>query len=619
MRPTRITARDFKCFQYLNLDLTNLWGKNVLIVGENRDEAGANSNYAGKSSFLKLFPWTFFGTRFIDDTTTEIARHGTEGCEVSIYFDDGSQITRKLRGKTQTFDFICQGHKEESNLDSQDQFFKALGCDLSSGVLRTIVNNGIYLNNKVNTLIDATPSNRLSILTDWFKLDKFDTAIEEVRERRKGLVYKVEELEGIVNEEIEDKEAIEEELKKSREDIATKEKTIGVLREKQKAFDQQSLLKGQISGLERVIILNKEHNTHIQEARKKLEELELNKLKVSVDKLKAEAEKWREEKRKLQEAETKLLNEISSLTKQELKCPECGTFLTYADLKLHKYDKETVEASIKEKKEQLLPLRQKLEGVDGELTITEDAFLFTSNQTAQVEAIKVTAEQELKDTEKEEKSLENIRTQLKDVQDYSQDIKDAEHIISILQTGAGSLEERLRNLNDLEKKKAKAKTQLTKKKEEKRLCEMWAGSGRRVGLFHELKTLTFTKIIDNLELMTNNTLQNDLNVASKIRIKATSSGIELYQGDYHPTSTLTGGETARIAIAMALSLNKLYKINLDLLLLDEFMALMDQSGVEQTLQLLKGINGIKFIVSNREIECDETILLIKQEGVTTIA
>lgn len=622
LKPTFINAYNFRSFKKIELDLTPFLNKNVVITGENRDDPGADSNLVGKTNFLKMLKWVCFGTKFIEDPRNEVIRHGEKECVVRLGFGD-IEIERRLKGANQQFFYRKKGISlADSNQDTQELFLQDLGVLKSDKVLKTIVNNGIYLNNKAETLLEATPAERISILTDWFDLKRYDQAIEKVREVQKQLEIKEAENQY---EEVEENEleTLQYRYKQIETDMGFIRASLQERRELQKARDNYQALLNQHQMLCEALKQDKEHNKEVEAAKAKYEELKKLGVKEKLADVEISKKTLKDALKVRQEEYISTANKLEALEKQAeepLSCPRCNTDLYMGDEGLTEFDVEETKADIKDWKERLKKIKALKEDIEKELDKLEKKEQELLNLSNKEEQAQLDASRELRQTKEKEDKRDSLEAQLKNPpEDWTEEIKEKEKELSSLTLELGKQETRIENCRIQIKKAQNAKETLKKIKEVRDLCILWAGKGRKVGLYQELKSLTFMKIINNLQILTNNYLESEFKVGSKIKIESLSTGIKIWQdkGELHPIpSSLTGGETARIAVSIALSLHKLYSINLGFLLLDEFMALMDESGVKRTLEILKEVEGTKFIVSNTQMEADEHLLLIKEKGIT---
>lgn len=83
----RVLATNLFSYSALKVDFST--DSTALVLGQNMDDAGANSNGAGKSSLFDIITWTVWGkTPRSEDFAGDILRRGTEHASASVIFVD---------------------------------------------------------------------------------------------------------------------------------------------------------------------------------------------------------------------------------------------------------------------------------------------------------------------------------------------------------------------------------------------------------------------------------------------------------------------------------------------------------------------------------------------------
>lgn len=609
MQPVYIEIHNFKSIKDIKLDLTKFKDKTVLIQATNEDDAGALSNRGGKSNLMKALVWGLFGVSFIEGTSDEITTYGEKETFVIVRFDTGAEIERRFKNKAQTFFYRKNGKDEsDSNKDAEALFLKDIGLDTKN---KAIISNGVYLNTGVDNLISSTAGDRLKTMTEWFDLSRYDKAVEYARSKLKEWQTEL----SVIDSEREKAQLAQASLEENKTKLVQIEQDIRdlkdkeiKLRDRQKDFDNYSGLSGNLFLLEEKLREIKDENTDTEEAKKAFSKIDIKALEDEKEKLTKEKNEFLEKRAKIREK----LNDLRSQLVNPLTCPHCGTSLVLNNKELSEV---SVEANNKIKKE-LVELESSLEEpapkspdyLEPQIReyyrlkpFSEKAIIQTGDIETQIKDLKAKIETKPKD----------YSTELKEL---NQKMMDLSFIKGEIQSKVSSCEELIEKLPELEES-SKRLTELS------RLALLWAGERNKVGIFQQLKSLTFSKIITNLSLYVNNILTNHFFIQSTIKIESTAKGIEIYQvvdGEAHPVSSMSAGERARVAFALALSLKKFYSTKLDILIADETFSSLDSTGMEFVIGTMNTFSGMKFLISHVHCENEYQINLVKKDGVTYV-
>ena len=95
MRLIRLYVKDFCCYDWAYIDFTQF--NSALLVGkkENNDEF---SNGVGKSTIFQAIEYALFN--FSDANLEDIIRDDTPECNVTLDFEENSQLYRLTRTRT---------------------------------------------------------------------------------------------------------------------------------------------------------------------------------------------------------------------------------------------------------------------------------------------------------------------------------------------------------------------------------------------------------------------------------------------------------------------------------------------------------------------------------------
>lgn len=592
--------KNFKSIKDIEIDFSPLANKTVLVTGENKDEVGTNSNRSGKTCFVESIIWTLFGSQLVRGVTEEITRYGERETTGILRFDNGVEIERRLRGKIQSFFYRINGKdKAESNADSQELFLSDIGLAKKNS---TLIKNGVYLNNNTGTLLTATPAERLKIFSEWFSLDRYDSAIKLTREKGIAWQAELEQLDSIKFNKNELKELLDS-ISVLESQVEPLQKELSELRDKQSAFKQQYQYKTELQGIISDITRYKKEKEEIEAAKESLE-------KLNIDELEKELNKTREENENKSVKKKELVSEIASLQNQivsPLYCPKCGAAL----VKLSSGLSEVSVQVINEAKQQVENKSRELSSISLASTATIES------QIKVFEQLERTADRELPDISNKLARGNELKQFLSSqAVDYTGDIRDKETSLNNINKQIGINTAKIETLKDTETRFNASRDKIKELKEKLRLCDIWAGKGIKTGLYHEIKALILSKNVLNLESITNLLLKDNFGINSSISLKIKDRGIELLRDGKYTIDTVSGGEGARIAFAIALALKQIYSSSLEVLIADEYFGALDQTGMETVMEVLNSFSGIKFLISHVPVACDNTIDLVKEKGVT---
>jgi len=605
MQPTFISLTNFKSIRSLKLDLTEFKDKVVLISGENRDEDGASSNRSGKSNLMKAFIWVLFGVKFIDSTNDEITTYGETETVGLIRFGN-VEVERRLKKGGQTFFYRIDGKDvSDSNKDAQELFLKDFDLEEANKI---IISNSIYLNSEIDNLIQSTPSERLKVLTTWLNLERYDQAVELTRDKIKEWEFTSNTITQFLNnfKEI-DISTLEQKKQATIEASENYKLALKGYQEKQKEYDNYATTLRFKKGIEQQLADANKANERILKATELLKGEDIILLKDARNKI---IEDNQLILTRTQEINTELRH-LAAQVEQPYTCPECNSSLVLRGEKLELSSKE-IQDKIKETSDKLyselkaLPQRQPSNKYD--------------ERIEKYQQIKVVADQSLVDTTELQAKLDELfKTTLFKPEDNSLKINELTIKISSFDREIGHIEAEIANYQRLKDETIEKQKELDILKENLRLGELWAGK-RKVGLFQEIKSLQLSLIISNLELLTNNYLNNHFEIQSRIKIEPTAKGVNIFQDNngLHPIESMSSGEKARVAFSIALALKEIYTSRLEILMVDEFFSSLDNVGMEYTINVLSKIKGMKFLISHSQVECDNEIKLIKEKGVTRL-
>lgn len=610
MQPVYIEIHNFKSIKDIKLDLTKLQDKAILIQATNEDDAGALSNRSGKSNLMKALVWGLFGVSFIEGTSDEITTYGEKETFVIIRFDTGAEIERRFKNKAQTFFYRKNGKDEfDSNKDAESLFLKDIGLDTKN---KAIIFNGVYLNTGVDNLISSTAGDRLKIMTEWFDLSRYDKAVEYTRSKMKEWQTEL----SAIDSEREKAQLAQASLEENKTKLVQIEQDIRdlkdkeiKLRDRQKDFDSYSGLCDNFFLLEEKLREIQDENTDTEKAKEEFSKVDI---KVLEDKKELLNKALIEYKQRISEINLRLV-ELQNQLVNPYTCPHCKTSLVLSN-------KELIEVSL-EANEQI---KRDIYALSLELSEVKKP---ESSSNIELEIreyyrLKPLSEKAIIQTDEIETQIKDLKAKIETKpKDYSVELKELNQKLMDLSFIKGEIQSKVSLSKELIDKLPELEESGKKLTELCRLALLWAGERNKVGIFQQLKSLTFSKIITNLSLYVNNILTNHFYIQSTIKIESTAKGIEIYQvidGEAHPVSSMSAGERARVAFALALSLKKFYSTKLDVIIADEFFSSLDSTGMEFVIKTMNTFSGMKFLISHVSCESEHQINLVKKDGVTYV-
>jgi DNA repair exonuclease SbcCD ATPase subunit len=610
MQANKLIAKNFRTFEYLEIDL--VLNKTILITADNRDDEGANSNRGGKSNLVKAMIWCMAGVSQVEDTNDELIRYDQDSCMVSLELTDSKneyKIERSLKKGTQTFNYWINGVViAQTNKECEEKWFE------DSGINKATFKSSVYLNSVNGTFLTMTPLERFNLLSEWFQLEKYDSAIELCKDKIKDLSKELEFLEKI-EKPVDQIDELEVQKQSIKNELSFKNEKLNELSKKQQATGNKRVLDFEIGKINEQLDEAKSQEENRQR-KCKLEQYDLAKVHVKIA----------DGKSKLTQCDTAIQNaqnailiykkELAENNKQlahPLTCPNCNAellFLTY----LVPFNAQKVKNNIIELNEKIVKCektikdatdyRLKIEPELDKLVALDEEIQFFSSYVEEP----INVPELLKEKEK-------LLAEFNSITDYSQDIRTLTSDISNLNMQLGVVSAKMEQTKNQLVKYNEAQVEINKKKHELELYQLWGDYRTQKGLLSRIKGLILDKFLINLGTITNLNLKELFKINSKVKLDITKKGVEISQGE-HPVTSMSSGEKARVSFSIAFALNKLYPNNLEMLFIDEFFSNLDSEGMTQTLKVLDKIKGQKFVISHVPVECENKIELIRKDGIT---
>ena len=353
----------------------------ILIIGENNDAAGADSNGAGKSTFLNAISWAIFGRTPNNVDSDDVIRRGTNVVRVRLGMVDSEkreiQIVRErqLKGK----------HELQWFVDSESQTQRSMKQTQLSilnyfGILE---NNTEYFSDFLNTTyfsVDAvkafagkksTSKDRMDLISRFLNLEILEKSTSKskiyanrLKSDLKVIQGKIEFLKNKLDEGF-NKEQIDSDIQEYESSKKQLQADLKKLKKQHEAASNYEEIKGQIvdvdghiehynNELATIVKIYKEqiqdlenklsNSSAIKEKIQKLQEQSMAKADALKDKDLNKFTDWLEKGKIKKNNLTNELNQLHSQLQKPQYCPDCNTELMIEDGIIKSYDSKGIEA-----------------------------------------------------------------------------------------------------------------------------------------------------------------------------------------------------------------------------------------------------------------------------------
>tara|TARA_Y100001937_G_scaffold45413_1_gene63787 strand:- start:195 stop:2303 length:2109 start_codon:yes stop_codon:yes gene_type:complete len=353
----------------------------ILIIGENNDAAGADSNGAGKSTFLNAISWAIFGRTPNNVDSDDVIRRGTNVVRVRLGMVDSEkreiQIVRErqLKGKHELQWFV-DGESQTQRTMKQTQ----LSILNYFGILE---NNTEYFSDFLNTTyfsVDAvkafagkksTSKDRMDLISRFLNLEILEKSTSKskiyanrLKSDLKVIQGKIEFLKNKLDEGF-NKEQIDSDIQEYKSSKKQLQADLKKLKKQHEAASNYEEIKGQIvdvdghiehynNELATIVKIYKEqiqdlenklsNSSAIKEKIQKLQEQSMAKADALKDKDLNKFTDWLEKGKIKKNNLTNELNQLHSQLQKPQYCPDCNTELMIEDGIIKSYDSKGIEA-----------------------------------------------------------------------------------------------------------------------------------------------------------------------------------------------------------------------------------------------------------------------------------
>ena len=353
----------------------------ILIIGENNDAAGADSNGAGKSTFLNAISWAIFGRTPNNVDSDDVIRRGTNVVRVRLGMVDSEkreiQIVRErqLKGKHELQWFV-DGESQTQRTMKQTQ----LSILNYFGILE---NNTEYFSDFLNTTyfsVDAvkafagkksTSKDRMDLISRFLNLEILEKSTSKskiyanrLKSDLKVIQGKIEFLKNKLDEGF-NKEQIDSDIQEYKSSKKQLQADLKKLKKQHEAASNYEEIKGQIvdvdghiehynNELDTIVKIYKEqiqdlenklsNSSAIKEKIQKLQEQSMAKADALKDKDLNKFTDWLEKGKIKKNNLTNELNQLRSQLQKPQYCPDCNTELMVENGIIKSYDSKGIEA-----------------------------------------------------------------------------------------------------------------------------------------------------------------------------------------------------------------------------------------------------------------------------------
>jgi DNA repair exonuclease SbcCD ATPase subunit len=198
VRFIRLEIQDFKAIAKADLPLERRGL--VLVQGVNEDTDAADSNGAGKTTIFEAISWCLFGAIVGQGArlAEEVIRLGAERATVVLVLEhDGHEYTirRRRTARGGSLDLCCDGEATNGRTqgETEARIRELVGLDWDAFRNTVLHGQGDHARFADRGVTD---SDRKDILKRILRLERFDLALERVREARKKVATDLAGLEG---------------------------------------------------------------------------------------------------------------------------------------------------------------------------------------------------------------------------------------------------------------------------------------------------------------------------------------------------------------------------------------------------------------------------------------
>jgi DNA repair exonuclease SbcCD ATPase subunit len=459
-----------------------------LLVGDNKDAIGMDSNEAGKTNFSETVAWCITGTPPDQSNADEVIHYGKDYCRVKTILrhrDTTLAIERKrtLSSGSNKLYFYINGELQNQETTVPSKVQKTINNYFGIKGTRGQILKDLMITNMLNyeSVENFAKSNkdkeRFNFISRIFNLEKWDDCREICREKRKNINSRIdnfqakkevhqEKLENTsvpqITENIKNAKNNIKKFKKKKKELQKEKDKLSKLEDKFKKKEQLktrvSSIKSRIEDKKRVKKEDiKQEKDNIEEYNSKIEELksEIESVQTSKEKLEEKLKDFNNTMETLDNETEELTDDISKKENGELPtlikkienreseldealtCPSCQATLMKEEDELKEFDKDKIANKIqelksdkKDLKQDITNLKRRKKEIQEDRNNVQRLIDDTKDKIQTIKNNKVKKsliEDKNKAIEKCKKQIEKIKQQKnKDIQQLKEDLEEAE-------------------------------------------------------------------------------------------------------------------------------------------------------------------------------------------------
>lgn len=647
--PTKLVIKNL--LSHPNTVYNFLQGEAVMIVGENRDDDGQESNGSGKSGIIEGISVAITGKPFRKVKDCDLIKYGEEEAFIEITFENKvlkenlkiQRVISSSKNKSSTLECFINGTPQTKSFPTVLEGNKWILTKL--GISREdLINYFIVSKSKSISFFSQSDNDKKMIVSRFSGTDsllpikeKIKVDIEELLVKKSAIESTLLRLSGKLEafKEQLDSLSIEEQEKRSEREISsreelilnTKNEVLNLSSNKEEILDRLKVLDKKIFSSRRLV----EDFKSIDYSNQSLEiDSEYSKLLEKINKKKTEVG---EKNNELLEC-SKFISEIEKNILDSIECPKCLHTFILRDTSYNVQEAKTLLPSVKvllsEVQEEISSLENKLLELSSDKKILE-------NRADEIRTLKRQQEDELESYRSECSKLQNQKLNVEN------ELQILTNILSKKNITINNLEEEIKEIKNtkltstdivLEGKVRDLEEEISiqvklLEEERERIVKM---KGFEV-TFTKFITHLSNKAVKSIELRTNQYLKamgsnlsieiEGYKVNSDGSIKEKFTTIVLRNGIQESfIESFSEGEQVRINIATTLALNNLLSLTcskgtgLDFIVMDELMGSLDRLGVSSVMESLSLLKQTILAISHVEPRrlFNNTIRVVKEGG-----
>lgn len=207
MELKQLQINNFKCFSEVDVEFPK-GDSTILLLGNNLDTEGMDSNEAGKTSFVEAILWSIFGMPLsVDYQADDIIRHNTKQCHVKIVLehDNDTIIIDRWKGIKNKLIFVINDVSMNDKTEAPTQvqqtinnYFEIKGTLLEAAKDFSFTNFLTYHSVEKFASKEYKEADRFTLISRIFGLDKWDAYKKEAFNLKKNAKENLDRIDGKV-------------------------------------------------------------------------------------------------------------------------------------------------------------------------------------------------------------------------------------------------------------------------------------------------------------------------------------------------------------------------------------------------------------------------------------